>query len=110
VQQVSLPKTENGKLKFPGISLKAIQHRFDSAATESLKKIPLLPQIFKFLNKIFSEEALYVMFTGQALRVTPNQYPRLYKIYKEAVEILDLPYEPELYLQTDENPNAFAMF
>lgn len=108
-QAVSLPRTESGKLKFPGISLKAIQHRFDSQATEALKKIPLLPQLFKFLNKIFTEEALYVMFTGQALRITPRQYPRLYKVYREAIEILDLPYEPEFFLQTNETPNAFAM-
>lgn len=109
MQATTLPKTDSGKLKFPGISLKAIQHKFDSVATEGLKKIPLLPQLFKILNKIFSEEALYVIFTGQALRVTPNQYSRLYKVYREAIEILDLPYEPEFFLQTAEVPNAFAM-
>ncbi|MFN3995534.1 MAG: M48 family metalloprotease [bacterium] len=109
MQQVSLPKTASGKIKFPGISLKAIQHRFDAQATESLKKIPLLPQLLKFLNKIFSEEALYVIFTGQALRVTPRQYPRLYKVYREAVEILDLPYEPEFFLQTSQDINAYAI-
>lgn len=109
MQTATLPKTDSGKLKFPGISLKAIQHKFDSTATEGLKKIPLLPQLFKILNKIFSEEALYVIFTGQALRVTPNQYSRLYKVYREAIEILDLPYEPEFFLQTAEVPNAFAM-
>ncbi|MFN4219444.1 MAG: M48 family metalloprotease [bacterium] len=109
MQQVSLPKTASGKIKFPGISLKAIQHRFDAQATESLKKIPLLPQLLKFLNKIFSEEALYVIFTGQALRVTPRQYPRLYKVYREAIEILDLPYEPEFFLQTSQDINAYAI-
>lgn len=109
MQQVSLPRTQNGKIKFPGISLKAIQHRFDSQATEALKKIPLLPQLLKFLNRIFSEEALYVVFTGQALRVTPRQYPRLYKVYREAIEILDLPYEPEFFLQTSNDVNAYAI-
>ncbi|MCS7243647.1 MAG: M48 family metallopeptidase [Candidatus Calescibacterium sp.] len=109
MQLSTLPRTESGKLKFPGISLKAIQHKFDTQATEALKKIPLLPQLMKVISKIFTEEALYVFFTGQALRVTPNQYPRLYNVYREAIQILDLQYEPEFFLQTNEIPNAFAM-
>ncbi|MCX7758524.1 MAG: M48 family metallopeptidase [bacterium] len=109
MQFSTLPRTESGKLKFPGISLKAIQHKFDTQATESLKKIPLLPQLMKIISKIFTEEALYVLFTGQALKVTPQQYPRLYSVYKEALQILDLQYEPEFFLQTNEIPNAFAM-
>ncbi|MCS7165793.1 MAG: M48 family metallopeptidase [Candidatus Calescibacterium sp.] len=108
LQLSTLPRTESGKLKFPGISLKAIQHKFDAQATEALRKIPLLPQLMKALNKIFNEEALYVILTGQALRVSPRQYPRLYKVYKEVLEILDIPYEPEFFIQNNEIPNAFA--
>ncbi len=109
MQVSSLPLTETGKRKFPGISLKAITHKLDLMASENLKKIPLLPQLLKFLNKIFTEESLYVVFTGQALRITPKQYPRLYKVYREAIEVLDLPYEPEFFLQTSDTINAFAI-
>ncbi|MEN3015326.1 MAG: M48 family metallopeptidase [bacterium] len=104
----SLPKTESGKLKFPGISLKSIQHKFDADATNILKKIPLLPQLLKIWHRICSEDAVYVLLTGQALRVTPRQYPRLYKVFKEAMEILDIPYEPDFFIQNSSVANAYA--
>ncbi len=96
------------KRMFPGIAIKAIQHPFDAKATEILSKVPLLPQLLKFLNKIFQEESLYVLYHGSYLKVSQNQYPRLYKVFEEAVNILDLKVTPTLFLAHMGNPIVFS--
>ena len=96
------------KRMFPGIAIKAIQHPFDAKATELLSKVPLLPQLLKFLNKIFQEESLYVLYHGSYLKVSPIQYPRLYKVFEEAVNILDLKVMPTLFLANMGNPIVFS--
>ena len=93
---------------FPGIAIKAIQHPFDAKATELLSKVPLLPQLLKFLNKIFQEESLYVLYHGSYLKVSPIQYPRLYKVFEEAVNILDLKVMPTLFLANMGSPIVFS--
>jgi len=93
---------------FPGIAIKAIQHPFDAKATEVLSKVPLLPQLLKFLNKIFQEESLYVLYHGSYLKVSQNQYPRLYRVFEEAVNILDLKVMPTLFLAHMGNPIVFS--
>lgn len=96
------------KRMFPGIAIKAIQHPFDAKATEVLSKVPLLPQLLKFLNKIFQEESLYVLYHGSYLKVSQNQYPRLYRVFEEAVNILDLKVMPTLFLAHMGNPIVFS--
>jgi Zn-dependent protease with chaperone function len=93
---------------FPGIAIKAIQHPFDAKATELLSKVPLLPQLLKFLNKVFQEESLYVLYHGSYLKVSPIQYPRLYKVFEEAVNILDLKVMPTLFLANMGSPIVFS--
>jgi Zn-dependent protease with chaperone function len=97
-----------GKRMFPGIAIKAIQHPFDAKATELLSKVPLLPQLLKFLNKVFQEESLYVLYHGSYLKVSPIQYPRLYKVFEEAVNILDLKVMPTLFLANMGSPIVFS--
>lgn len=97
-----------GKRMFPGIAIKAIQHPFDAKATELLSKVPLLPQLLKFLNKVFQEESLYVLYHGSYLKVSPNQYPRLHKVFEEAVNILDLKVMPTLFLANMGSPIVFS--
>jgi len=96
------------KRMFPGIAIRAIQHPFDAKATELLSKVPLLPQLLKFLNKVFQEESLYVLYHGSYLKVSPTQYPRLYKVFEETVNILDLKVMPTLFLANMGSPIVFS--
>ncbi|MGB9638812.1 MAG: M48 family metallopeptidase [bacterium] len=96
------------KRMFPGIAIKAIQHPFDAKATEILSKVPLLPTVLKFLNKIFQEESLYVMYHGSYLKVSEKQYPRLHKVFQESVNILDLKAIPTLFLAHMGSPIIFS--
>ncbi len=99
------PKTRK---RFPRISSAAFEHPADRAALEAVKKIPLLDKVFAKLLELGAERIVRIQFMGQSVHVTPKQCPSIYKLFKEATEILDIP-EPDLFLTTNPLPNAFTI-
>ncbi|MBX9695710.1 MAG: M48 family metalloprotease [Cyanobacteria bacterium] len=99
------PKTRK---RFPRISSAAFEHPADRAALEAVKKIPLLDKVFAKLLELGAERIVRIQFMGQAVHVTPKQCPNIYKLFKDATEILDIP-EPDLFLTTNPYPNAFTI-
>ncbi len=95
--------------EFPNISHTAFQHSADRQATESLKKIPLLPAFTRFLSEKIAERYMRIKHTSSSIRVGPRQYPSLYKQYVRMAQVLDVRKLPELHISTDMQINAFAM-
>ncbi|MBK9145915.1 MAG: M48 family metalloprotease [Cyanobacteria bacterium HKST-UBA02] len=96
------------KKKFPRLSSSAFEHPADRAALDAVKKIPVLDKLFARMMELGAERVVRVQHLGQAVHVTPKQCPKIYKIYKEAAEILDVQ-EPDLFLSTHPVPNAFTI-
>jgi Zn-dependent protease with chaperone function len=95
------------RVRFPGLSSAAFEHPEDRAALDALRRTPGLDRLLKWLSDMGAERYARVMFTGDSIRVSPRQCPRLYNDLREACAILDV-VEPEFYLSQNPVPNAFA--
>lgn len=95
------------RVRFPGLSSAAFEHPEDRAALEALRRTPGLDRLLKWLSDMGAERFVRIMFTGDSIRVSPRQCPRLYNDLREACAILDVP-EPDFYLSQNPVPNAFA--
>ena len=95
------------RVRFPGLSSAAFEHPADRAALEALRKTPGLDKLLRWLSDNGAERYVRVMFTGDSLRISPRQCPKLYNDLREACAILDVK-EPDFYLMQNPSPNAFA--
>lgn len=94
--------------RFPRLSSAAFEHPADRAALDVVKKIPLLDNIFAKLIELGAERILRVQLMGRAVHVTNKQCPKIYKLFREACDILDMP-EPDLFIISNPVPNAFTL-
>ncbi len=98
---------EKVRKRFPRMSSNAFEHPLDRAALETLRKVPFIDKLFKKLIELGFERRLRVTLLGQAVHVTPKQCSRVYKLLREACDILDM-HEPDLFLQYDFRVNAWT--
>src|SRR5580704_9919941 len=98
------PKT---KRKFPRITSAAFEHPADRAALEAVKKIPVLDKVFRKFFELGAERIFRVQLLGSTVHVTHKQCPKVYKLFKEAADILDM-HEPDLFIMDQPQPNAFT--
>lgn len=98
---------EKTRKKFPRITSGAFEHPADRAALEAVKKIPVLDKVFRKLLELGLERILRIQLMGQAIHVTPRQCHKVYKLFKEAADILDM-HEPDLFLASNPYVNAFT--
>ncbi|HEY9682566.1 MAG TPA: M48 family metalloprotease [Oculatellaceae cyanobacterium] len=94
--------------KFPRITSSAFEHPADRAALEAVKKIPVIDKVFSKLIELGYERILRVQLLGGCVHVTPKQCPKIYKMFKEAADILDM-HEPDLFIGNSPFPNAVTM-
>lgn len=99
--------TTTSKKKFPRITSAAFEHPADKAALAALKKIPILDVVFRKFFELGLEKIFRIQFLGQAIHVTPKQCPKIYAMFKEACDILDV-HEPDLFLTSSPYVNAFT--
>src|ERR1700722_5148618 len=88
------PKTRK---KFPRLASSAFEHPSDRAALEIVKSIPIVDKVFKRFFELGLERIMRIQLMGQAIHVTPRQCKKIYKLFKEAADILDM-HEPDLFL------------
>lgn len=100
----SSPKTRK---KFPRITASAFVHPADAAALEAVKNIPVLDKVFRKFFELGLERILRIQLMGQAIHVTPKQCHKIYRLFKEAADILDM-HEPDLFLASNPTVNAFT--
>ncbi|WP_053228158.1 M48 family metallopeptidase [Spirochaeta cellobiosiphila] len=94
---------------FPGISPRAWEHPADTAAIQSLEKIPAFKELIKFFLKFTSDKSLRLLYLANGVRVTEKQYPRVHKLVIEASKILDMEEVPETFVVYSPVMNATTL-
>ena len=92
-----------------GLSHEQYEHPFDQAALETLESSKVIPLIGKWVTSNFIERIFNVQYTGSNLKVTRDNYPKIYEYLEYACEILDVKNKPELYIQWGYDINAFTV-
>ncbi|HVO29895.1 MAG TPA: M48 family metallopeptidase [bacterium] len=94
--------------RFPHISPLAWQHPADLEALAALRKVPALDQALRFVSEHLYEKAFLVESVGSRIRLGPKQAPRIWNLFREAADILDMPKVPQLFLGSSSVINAYA--
>lgn len=89
-----------------GLEHDQYEHPFDKATLEKMKSIPFLTTASKWITSNFVERVYNIQYTGSNLKVTKQNYPKIYDYLEYACCILDLKRIPELYLNWDYSINA----
>lgn len=82
------------------------EHPLDKATLAALKKIPLFPQLLE-LSTIPQSSMSRMELFGSNLRVSERQLPTVYRMMREACEILGVN-EPLLYISSQPELNAYT--
>ena len=82
-----------------GLSHEQYEHSFDKKALATLEATPGLGLVGKFITKNTIERIYTIQYTGSHLRVTKDNYPKIYEYLQYACEILDVKKVPELYIE-----------
>ena len=92
-----------------GLEHSQYEHPFDKKALNALENTPGLSMVGNFITKHTIEKIYTVQYTGSNLKVTKENYPKIYEYLEYACQILDMPKVPELYIQWGYNINAFTV-
>ena len=94
---------------FPGIAAVTWEHPADRAALQALRSVPGAEEVIKkILAMIGGERGIRLLFQGNAVRVGPEQYPRLWTLHTEVCTTFDWDVVPELYVSQTPFVNAGA--
>lgn len=97
------------RLPLPQISFATWEHPADRAALNTLRAIPGFDEIVRKIGSWFGERGARHLFTANAVRVGPKQYPQLDSLLTEVLETLDWPERPQLYVRNSLEVNAHAV-
>lgn len=89
-----------------GLDQNKYEHPFDHEALDRLEAIPFLTKATKWITENTIEKIYTVQFTGSHLKVTRDNYPKIYEYLEYACQILDMPKVPDLYIQWGYDINA----
>src|SRR5918993_1262759 len=95
--------------QFPEISAVSWEHPADRAALQALRAVPGVDEVIrKVLALLGGERGVRLLFQGNAIRVGPTQFPRLWHLHTEVTTTFDWPEVPELYVSQTPFFNAGA--
>jgi Zn-dependent protease with chaperone function len=93
----------------PEISAVSWEHPADRAALQALRAVPGVDEVIrKLLALLGGERGIRLLFQGNAVRVGPAQFPRLWHLHTEVCTTFDWPDVPELYVSQTPFFNAGA--
>ena len=92
-----------------GLEHSQYEHPFDQKALSALQSTPGVDLVGNFITKHTIEKIYTVQYTGSNLKVTSENYPKIYEYLQYACQILDLPKVPELYIEWGYSINAFTV-
>lgn len=90
------------------IAPRAWEHPADKAALQALRRIPVFDEVLRKLFGFFGEKPVRLAFQANAVRVTPNQFPKVHALYTEVLKTLDAPEEYPLFVSQTPIVNAGA--
>lgn len=103
------PRTAAGFRRFPGISSRAWEHPADRAALATLRAVPGLDLVLRTVLGLVSERSLRLLHLASAVEVGPRQFPRVDRVYREVLDILDAPERWDLFVAQSPVLNAGAV-
>lgn len=92
-----------------GLEHSQYEHPFDKKALEKMRAIPFLTTASEWITSNFVERVYNIQYTGSHLKVTEQNYPKIYQYLEYACRILDLKRVPELYISWDYSINAHTI-
>jgi Zn-dependent protease with chaperone function len=93
----------------PQIAAASWEHPADRAALQALRAVPGVDEVIRrVLGMLGGERGVRLLFQGNAVRVGPAQFPRLWQLHTEAAVTFDWPVVPELYVSQTPFFNAGA--
>ncbi len=95
--------------KLSNISHRAYEHPADRAALTALRKLKGVDLALKKIFGLIGERSLTYLYLGSAVRVSHKQFRAVYRVYRDCLDTLDFPGEPELYVAQTPFVNAGAI-
>lgn len=84
------------------------EHPADKAALQALRRIPVFDQILRKIFGFVPERFFRLAFQASSVKVSKNQFPKVYEIYRECLKTLDVEEEFPLYISQSPEVNAGA--
>jgi Zn-dependent protease with chaperone function len=97
------------RIKLTGISSRSWEHPADRAALNALRALPGFDEIVRRFMGFLGERGVRQLFLANAVRVGPQQRPKLNGLYSEVLDTLDAPDRWELYVSQTRVANAMAV-
>jgi Zn-dependent protease with chaperone function len=97
------------RVKLTDISSRAWEHPADKGALTALRQLRGFDYILRKLAALWNERALRLIYLGTAVRVDHRQFPRVYQLYTQAADTLDVHELPLLYVYSDPRPQSMAL-
>jgi Zn-dependent protease with chaperone function len=97
------------RIALPQIASTAWEHPADRAALNTLRAIPGFDDVVRRVAGFFGERGIRHMFTANAVRVGPTQFPELHELFTEVLETFDWAERPELFVSQTPVVNASAI-
>ena len=96
-------------VKLTAISSRAWEHPADRAALNALRALPGFDEAVRRIMGFLGERGVRQLFLANAVRVGPEQRPKLNTLYSEVLETLDAPERWDLYVAQTPIANAMAV-
>lgn len=93
----------------PQISSRSWEHPADRVALNTLRAIPGFDEVVRKVAGFFGERGIRQLFLANAVRVGPEQRPKLDALFTEVLTTLDWPQRPQLYVTQTPFVNAGAV-
>lgn len=97
------------RVRFPDISSRAYEHPADRSALVALRRLSGFDLVLRRLSGLIGERRLRLLYLASAVRVGEAQFAGVYRLYSDAVDTLDLPARPELFVVQRPVPQAMTL-
>jgi Zn-dependent protease with chaperone function len=87
------------RVALTGISSRAWEHPADRGALTALRELRGFDDVVKAFFGMWNERGFRLSYLASSIRVDHRQYPRVYGLYAEAAQSLDLPELPDLFVR-----------
>jgi Zn-dependent protease with chaperone function len=94
--------------RMDGIDPQSWEHPADKAALSALKQLKGIDELVKLLVSVTTERSLKLMALSSSVKVSQNQYPKLYTILNDIIDIFDWNYRPDVFVTQSPFWNAGA--
>ena len=86
------------KQKISGLNSKEYEHPFDKKALNALEGTPGLEILVRKFNQHGIEKLMKIQYTGSNIKVSKNNFPKLYKTLETVCDVLSYEPIPDFYI------------